>query len=69
MVYCFVWDVLIVCNGVKDFEFISFVILLCKIGFNIVIVLESFKEVDMVIKVYKELGVELFLGVCVKLIN
>ena len=63
------WDALIVCNGVKDPEFISLAILSRKIGFNTVIVLESPKEVDTVIEVYRELGVEPLLGVRVKLTN
>ena len=62
-------DALIVCNGVKDPEFISLAILSRKIGFNTVIVLESPKEVDTVIEVYNELGIEPLLGVRVKLTN
>ena len=62
-------NALIVCNGVKDPEFISLATLSRKIGFNTVIVLESPKEVDTVIKVYEELGVEPLLGVRVKLTN
>ncbi|MDC0738962.1 biosynthetic arginine decarboxylase [Cognatishimia sp. SS12] len=62
-------DALIVCNGVKDEEFISLAILSRKIGFNTVIVLESPKEADTVIEVVKKLGVEPMLGVRVKLTN
>ncbi|GAA6208626.1 biosynthetic arginine decarboxylase [Cognatishimia sp. WU-CL00825] len=60
---------LIVCNGIKDAEFITLAILSRKIGFNTVIVLESPKEADTVIQVVKELGVEPMLGVRVKLTN
>jgi arginine decarboxylase len=60
-------DALIVCNGVKDAEFIRLAILSRKIGFNTVIVLESRKELDTVLGVVKELGEEPILGVRVKL--
>ncbi len=60
---------LIVCNGVKDAEFIQLAILSRKIGFNTVIVLESPKEADTVIEVYNELGIEPLIGVRVKLTN
>ncbi len=62
-------EALIVCNGVKDAEFIQLAILSRKIGFNTVIVLESPKEADTVIAVYRELGIEPLLGVRVKLTN
>ncbi|WP_170763777.1 biosynthetic arginine decarboxylase [Ruegeria lacuscaerulensis] len=62
-------EALIVCNGVKDAEFIQLAILSRKIGFNTVIVLESPKEADTVIQVYKELGIEPLIGVRVKLTN
>ncbi|MBO9436244.1 biosynthetic arginine decarboxylase [Ruegeria sp. R13_0] len=62
-------EALIVCNGVKDAEFIQLAILSRKIGFNTVIVLESPKEADTVIEVYRELGIEPLIGVRVKLTN
>ncbi|MDA7966302.1 biosynthetic arginine decarboxylase, partial [Ruegeria sp.] len=62
-------EALIVCNGVKDTEFVQLAILSRKIGFNTVIVLESPKEADTVIEVYNELGIEPLLGVRVKLTN
>ncbi|KIC41765.1 arginine decarboxylase [Ruegeria sp. ANG-S4] len=62
-------EALIVCNGVKDTEFIQLAILSRKIGFNTVIVLESPKEADTVIEVYDELGIEPLIGVRVKLTN
>ncbi|WP_380055835.1 biosynthetic arginine decarboxylase [Falsihalocynthiibacter sp. SS001] len=62
-------DALIVCNGVKDAEFIRLAILSRKLGFNTVIVLESPKELDTVLAVYEELGEEPRLGVRVKLTN
>ncbi len=60
-------EALIVCNGVKDAEFIRLAILSRMIGFNTVIVLESPKEAETVIQVSRELGVDPLLGVRVKL--
>ena len=60
-------DALIVCNGVKDAEFVRLAILSRMIGFNTVIVLESPKEAETVIEVSRELRVEPLLGVRVKL--
>lgn len=62
-------DALIVCNGVKDEEFVRLAILSRKLGFNTVIVLESPKEVDTVISVAEELGLDPLLGVRIKLTN
>ncbi|WP_392663603.1 biosynthetic arginine decarboxylase [Amaricoccus sp. B4] len=62
-------DALIVCNGVKDEEFVRLAILSRKLGFNTVIVLESPKEVETVISVSQDLGLEPLLGVRIKLTN
>ncbi|MFY0691219.1 MAG: biosynthetic arginine decarboxylase [Paracoccaceae bacterium] len=62
-------DALIICNGVKDAEFIRLAILSRKLGFNTVIVLESPRELDTVLEVVEELGEEPILGVRVKLTN
>ncbi|MCZ0813907.1 MAG: biosynthetic arginine decarboxylase [Pseudomonadota bacterium] len=62
-------DALIVCNGVKDTEFVGLAIQSRKLGFNTVIVLESTMEVDTVIETSRALGVEPMLGVRVKLTN
>jgi len=58
---------LIVCNGVKDDEFIRLAILSRKLGFNTVIVLESLAEFEIVRRVADELGTKPLLGVRVKL--
>ncbi|MEM8555734.1 MAG: biosynthetic arginine decarboxylase, partial [Pseudomonadota bacterium] len=58
---------LIICNGVKDDEFIRLAILSRKLGFRTVIVLESLKEFEIVRAVSEELGVKPMLGVRVKL--
>lgn len=62
-------EALIVCNGVKDAEFLRLAILSRRIGFNTVIVLESPKEAETVIEVAQELGIDPLLGVRVKLTN
>ena len=62
-------DALIVCNGVKDTEFVRLAILSLRLGFNTVIVLESPKELDTVLEVVEELGEKPLLGVRVKLTN
>jgi arginine decarboxylase len=62
-------DALIVCNGVKDEEFVRLAILSRKLGFNTVIVLESPRELDTVIGVANDLGLEPLLGVRIKLTN
>ncbi|MCG7492692.1 biosynthetic arginine decarboxylase [Thalassobius sp. Cn5-15] len=62
-------DALIVCNGVKDAEFVRLAILSRRLGFNTVIVLESPKEAEIVIEVARELGMDPLLGVRVKLTN
>jgi arginine decarboxylase len=60
-------DSLIICNGIKDDEFIRLAILSRKLGFNTVIVLESLKEFEIVRRVSDEIGVKPMLGVRVKL--
>ncbi|KRS16327.1 biosynthetic arginine decarboxylase [Roseovarius indicus] len=60
-------EALIVCNGVKDAEFVRLAILSRRLGFNTVIVLESPKEAETVIEVSRELGEDPLLGVRVKL--
>ncbi|WP_422049855.1 biosynthetic arginine decarboxylase [Shimia sp.] len=62
-------EALIICNGVKDAEFVRLAILSQRLGFNTVIVLESPKEAEIVIEVAKELGIDPLLGVRVKLTN
>ncbi|ATI43145.1 arginine decarboxylase [Pacificitalea manganoxidans] len=58
---------LIICNGVKDDEFIRLAILSRKLGFNTVIVLESLKEFEIVHRVARELDARPLLGVRIKL--
>jgi len=58
---------LIICNGVKDDEFIRLAIQSTKLGFRTVIVLESLKEFEIVHRVAQEVGVKPLLGVRIKL--
>lgn len=60
-------DALIICNGVKDKEFIELAIRAQQIGFNVVIVLESVSELDLVIETSREIGLKPLLGVRIKL--
>ncbi len=59
----------IICNGIKDKEFINLAILSLKIGFKTILVLESPRELDLIIEVSKELNVRPLLGIRVKLTN
>ena len=60
-------DALIICNGIKDYEFIRLATLSRRLGFNTVIVLESPKEAEIAIDVARDLGIDPLLGVRVKL--
>ena len=60
---------LIICNGFKDTEFIRLALLSTKLGMNTVIVLESVRELKLIIKVSRELNIPPTLGVRVKLVN
>ncbi|MDC0227052.1 biosynthetic arginine decarboxylase [Alphaproteobacteria bacterium] len=59
----------IICNGIKDKEFIHLAILSLKIGFKTILVLESPRELNLIIEVSKELNVRPLLGIRVKLTN
>jgi arginine decarboxylase len=62
-------EALIVCNGVKDAEFIELAIQSRRLGFNTIIVLESLSELDLVLSVSERIGIEPVLGVRIKLSN
>ena len=59
----------IICNGIKDREFIHLAILSLKIGFKTILVLESPRELYLIIEISKELNVRPLLGIRVKLTN
>ncbi len=60
-------DHLIVCNGYKDEEFLRFALMAQKLGHRVFIVLEQLNELDVVLKMADELGVEATIGVRIKL--
>ena len=60
---------LIVCNGIKDEEFITLCLLSSKLGIKIVIVLESIRELNLIVKISKKLKILPLLGLRIKLTN
>ena len=59
----------IICNGIKDREFINLALLSQKIGFKTILVLESPRELDLIIEISKELNILPLLGIRIKLTN
>ena len=59
----------IICNGIKDSEFLNLAASSLKLGFNILIVLESPRELELVLDVVKNTDVRPQLGVRIKLTN
>ncbi|PLW75587.1 biosynthetic arginine decarboxylase [Cohaesibacter celericrescens] len=60
---------LLICNGIKDSEFINLALLSRKLGFNTIIVLESVSELELVLKESKKLKIRPALGIRIKLNN
>src|SRR6476469_4369352 len=60
-------DHLIVCNGYKDEEFMRLALMGQKLGHQVFIVLEQLSEVDILLQVADELGVNPTCGVRIKL--
>lgn len=60
-------DALIVCNGYKDATYVRMALLAKKLGFECILVVEKPDELDVVLEVAEELGVEPYLGVRAKL--
>jgi arginine decarboxylase len=58
---------MIVCNGYKDEEYMRLALIGQKLGHDVLIVLEKINEVDMLLKVADEMGVEPTAGVRIKL--
>ncbi|MEP6590784.1 MAG: biosynthetic arginine decarboxylase [Gemmatimonadota bacterium] len=58
---------LIVCNGYKDEEFMRLALIGQQLGHKVVIVLEQLTELDVLLKVADEMGVEPTVGVRIKL--
>ena len=60
---------LIICNGIKDKEFISLALLANKIGYKTIIVIESLRELRLVISITKKIKINPCLGIRIKLTN
>jgi arginine decarboxylase len=60
-------DHLIVCNGYKDEEFLRFALMAQKLGHLVFIVLEQPSELDTVLRIGEEIGVEPVIGLRIKL--
>src|ERR1700758_254250 len=60
-------DSLIVCNGYKDAAFIRIALLGRKLGKSVVIVVEKLEELEQTIRTSKEVGVEPYIGIRVRL--
>lgn len=60
-------DHLIICNGYKDEEFMRLALMGHKLGHRVFIVLEKINEVDILLRVAREMDVRPFAGVRIKL--
>ncbi|NMG10165.1 biosynthetic arginine decarboxylase [Brasilonema sp. UFV-L1] len=58
---------LLICNGYKDQEYIETAMLAQRLGQKPIIVLEQLEEVDVVIKVSQQLGIDPIVGIRAKL--
>jgi arginine decarboxylase len=58
---------LIICNGYKDRAFIRIALLGCKLGKQVIIVVEKLEELEQTIRTSKEVGVEPHIGIRVRL--
>lgn len=59
----------IICNGVKDSEFLRLALMSQQLGFNTFIVLESPRELELVLEIADEVGIRPQLGLRIKLTN
>ncbi|MGB0342470.1 MAG: biosynthetic arginine decarboxylase [Parvibaculales bacterium] len=57
----------LICNGVKDEEFIRLALMSQRLGFNTFLVLESPRELDLVLAIAEDMGVRPQLGLRIKL--
>ncbi len=60
-------EALIICNGYKDRSYIQMALLARKLGRNCIIVIEKLDELDRVLSVSEELGMEPVVGIRAKL--
>ena len=59
---------LIICNGYKDPAFIRIALLGRKLGKPVIIVVEKLEELEQIIRASKEVGVEPYIGIRVRLV-
>src|SRR5690606_18816276 len=60
---------LLVCNGYKDEEYIRLALLGRKVGKKVIIVVEQVSEIEPIITISKELGVQPLIGIRAKLLT
>src|SRR4051812_19808354 len=60
---------LVICNGYKDPAYIRIALLGCKLGKQVIIVVEKLEELEQTIRAAREVGVEPFIGIRVRLYN
>jgi arginine decarboxylase len=60
-------EALIICNGYKDRDYIQMALLARKLGRNCIIVVEKMDEIDSILEVAAELGLDPVIGVRAKL--
>jgi arginine decarboxylase len=60
-------EALIICNGYKDREYIQMGLLARKLGRNCIIVVEKMDEIDLILEISQQLGLEPVIGVRAKL--
>jgi len=58
---------LLICNGYKDMDYIRAALLGVRLGREVILVVEQYSEVDAIIKVSREMGIEPLIGFRVKL--
>lgn len=60
-------EALLICNGYKDADYVCIALLARQLGLNCVIVLEQEEELDLVLKISRQLGIEPVIGLRAKL--
>ena len=60
-------DALIICNGYKDADYVEMALIGRKLGRNCVLVVEQLTEVEAILRIAQELGIEPLLGVRTRL--
>ncbi len=60
-------DCLLICNGYKDADYIRLALMGRRLGKKVILVVEQFSEVDAIIRIAKETGIDPIIGFRVKL--